>query len=258
MAKATAKKKWIQIIAPKIFNFTVVGDIPALDPKTIIGKIVKVNQASLLNDMRKQNTELSLIIDNIEGDKAKTKFIGLRLLPTSLKRIVRKGRTRLDQTVKGITKDEQVVTVKVILIPRNKIKGSVFTALQEETRRFVTKRISISDYSAFSEEIVTEKLKRGLKERLSKIYPLKICDIKEFKLERFIKAVQLRKIKAGLAKEKGKKVEEEAETEESGQEAKPTEEKSSEKQEEKKSAEEKKESVEKEEEKQEEVVKKEE
>ena len=239
MARATAKKRWIRIIAPKIFNSSVVGETPALEPKAVIGKLVRVNQATITNDMRRQNTELSLIVDNIEGDNAKTKIVGLRLLPTSLKRVVRKGRTRLDQTVRAITKDEQVVTVKLILIPRSIVQGSVSTALQEETKRFLTKKISMSGYDALCEEIVSEKLKRGLKDRLSKIYPLKICDIKEFKLERFMKATELRKIKTGLAKGKKKEVEEEN-AEEPEQETKSVEEKekSSEKQEEKKPEEE--------------------
>lgn len=207
MAKATAKKKWFQLMAPKLFNEKFIGETPSLESKTLNGKAMNVNLSILTEDMRKQNTEISLVVSGVEGDKVKTDFIGLRVVPTSIKRLVRKGRTRLDQTISVITKDEKVVTIKMLLVARNIIQGSVKSGLQTETKRFIVKKVSSLTYDEISELVIYGRLGKELKEKMSKIYPLRICDVREFKLERFVKAMELRRIKSDVAKQLKKQIE---------------------------------------------------
>ena len=213
MARTTAKKRWFEITAPKLFREGIVGDTQALESKLLVGKTMKVNLSTLNNDMRSQNTEVTLLIDHIEGDKAKTKLIGLRTLPNSIKRIVRKGRTRMDLSIKAITKDDKVATIKILLVSRRIIKGSVSSALIVETKRFLIKRISSLDFEALFELVVFGKLYKELIQRLGKIYPLKICEIRQLKLERFLKAMDLRKVKEDVSREKRMNTEEKGDKE---------------------------------------------
>jgi small subunit ribosomal protein S3Ae len=211
MAKATVKKRWIQILAPKVFNNVVVGEISTVEIESVLGRTMKANLFTLTNEMRQQGTEINLLLDKAEGDSIRSKIIGLKMLPNSIKRKVRKGKTRIDQTLKAISKDEQAVVVKVIVITRNRIKGGVHTAIQNEIKQFMVKKITKNDYDAFSTECVTGSISKEMRSRLKKKYPLKICDIREFKLLRFIKAADLKKIKAEMTKKKEvkKEVEEE-------------------------------------------------
>jgi small subunit ribosomal protein S3Ae len=231
MAKATVKKRWFKILAPKVYGEKVVGETTAIEPKAVVGKTMKVNASTLAYDMRKQSTELNLLIEGVEGDKAKTSIIGFKVLPTSIKRIVRKGRTRLDITLKVLTKGEKVVTFKLLVITQHTIKGSVALALRREIKRFIIKKASILPYQALAESVINDALKRELKSRLRKIYPVKICDIRHFRLERFMKSVELRKVKEQLARDKKltRKPVEEGEEEKEAPKEKPAEEKKEEK-----------------------------
>jgi ribosomal protein S3AE len=204
MAKTIIKKRWFKVVSPKLFNERAVGEIPSTEVKLIVGRTINANLATLTDDMKKQNVEVSLLIDNAEGDKAKTKMIGLVLLPTSIKRLVRKGKTRIDQTVRAITSDDQIVTFKLIFITITIVKGGVFSGLQAETKKFLIKKTAGLSYDALCEQIVSENLQSELRAKLAKIYPLRICEIREFKLERLLKAVELRRIKTELAKESKK------------------------------------------------------
>ncbi|MBR9699055.1 hypothetical protein GOV09_01195 [Candidatus Woesearchaeota archaeon] len=199
MAKAVAKKKWFKIVAPKLFREKVIGETTSFDPKTIMGKSMKVNMFTLTDNIKKQNTEVNLVVDNVDTDKATTSIVGLKILPTSIKRLVRKGRSRLDVIVKGITKDEKVVTVKLLLITRNVIQGGVSTALRHAARAFTHKKIASSSLAGLTEIIATTNLQKEMKGSLAKIYPMRICEVRVFKFERFIKSVDLRKIKAQLS-----------------------------------------------------------
>ena len=201
MAKAAAKKKWFQILAPKLFNERFIGDTPSLDSKDLIDKVLNINLSILTDDMRKQNIEIGLVINKVDGDKARTGFIGLKVAPTSIKRFVRKGKSRLDQTISAITKDGKNITIKMLLVPRNVVQGSVKTGLQKETKRYLVKKIAATDYNQIAEQIVFAKLGRELKDKLGKIYPLRICDVRQFKLERLLKATEIRRIKAEVAEQ---------------------------------------------------------
>ena len=205
MAKAIKKKKWVTIKAPKLFGDVVAGEIPVYESKSVIDRGMRANLSTLVNDMKKQSTEVSIVVQSVEGDIGTTKLSGIKILPTSIKRQVRKGRTRLDQTIKGVTNDEHAVIIKILLITRNIVKGSVFHTLQKEITAFVIKKIGKVSYDELCDEVVNGKLSKDLRLRLNKVYPLRVCDIREFKWDRFIKASDLRKVKAT---QKGVKLEE--------------------------------------------------
>jgi ribosomal protein S3AE len=210
------KKRWYQIMAPPIFNGELLGETPCSEPKTLPGKTLRVNLASLTNDMRRQNTEISLIMDKVEGDKIRTSVIGVRILPTSIRRLVRKGRSRIDETIRAVTKDDKIVTIKALLLTRTKVKSSVAAELDGEVKRFVIKRVSTVDYEELADAVITGMFQKEIKDRLKKIFPLKMGDIKEFKLERSLTAADIKLIKANLLKQikKPSRVKEESKEEE--------------------------------------------
>ena len=225
MAKASVKKKWYRIVAPRLFNERIVGETAALEAKNLAERTMKVNMFTLTDNIRKQNTEIKLLINSVQGDNAITSMIGFKILPTSVKRLVRKGKTRLDQTIKAITNDNKVITIKMFLVTRNLVKGSVFTAIQNKSKEIVTDIVNNSTYDGLAEAVVYGKIQKEIREQIAKIYPLKICDVREFKLERFVKAVDLRKIKEKTPVKKVEEKEGEEKKEEKAVEEKPKEEK---------------------------------
>src|SRR3989338_7932427 len=224
MAKVVGKKRWFKITAPKLFGDRMVGETPAYEPEQLMGKTMRINLFTLTDNMKRQNTEVNLLVEKVEGDSARTSIIGMMVLPTSIRRLVRKGKTRLDQAIKGITKDEKVVSVKVLLITSHIVQGQVQAALQKEAKRFLIKKIVATDFEELTRLAVERELSKKLREKLNKIYPLRICDIRHFSLERFVTAVDIRKIKEELARVKKAKVEIKVEEEEPVEQAAPVQE----------------------------------
>jgi small subunit ribosomal protein S3Ae len=223
MAKVIVKKKWFKIIAPKLFNEVIVGETPSIDGSLLVNRVISANLAVLTDDMRKQSAEVKLIVDSVEGDKAKTRMVGLKLLPTSIKRLIRKGRKRIDQVVRAITQDDRVVTIKLLYIASMGLKSSASADLQAEAKRFLIKRAASMSFDALCHELVTDNLLKELRDKISRIYPLRTYEIREFELLRNLKAVDLRRIKADILKESKKpekKRKEKEEKENLGEEAK--------------------------------------
>ncbi|MBD3163694.1 hypothetical protein GF323_00670 [Candidatus Woesearchaeota archaeon] len=198
---AKQKKRWFRLIAPKFFNEQQIGESLALGPDELKGRTLKANLSTLINNIRKQHIVISMLVDRVEGDKGYCSIMGMEISPASIKRQVRKRRTRLDQTLKAITKDGKPITLKLMLLTRNVIKGSVFTNLQKQSKDIVLRKIAKTDFAPFAEEVVTGRLQKEIKEKLNKIYPLRMVEVKSFSHNRFLKAVDLRKIKENIAKE---------------------------------------------------------
>ncbi|MDO8480343.1 MAG: hypothetical protein Q7S65_00845 [Nanoarchaeota archaeon] len=193
------KKRWFKILAPKYFGEKLVGEVPAVEPKALIGKILTVNLFTLTDNIKRQNFEVSLIVDTIQGDEGHTSVVAMRMIPTSIRRMIRKGRTRLDSTVRAVTKKDEVVTVKLLLVTKKNVRGSVYHALNNVTKNFVARYIAAGEFAVLGDELVDGKIARDLKAKVNKIYPLRSCDIRAFKLERTLKAADIRRIKEDTA-----------------------------------------------------------
>ena len=86
------KKKWVEILAPKLFNNAVIGEVPVYETETVMGKKAKVNLMSLTRDMKKQNYNITFEVIEIVGEKAHTRVIGYNMLSSLLKRLARRDR----------------------------------------------------------------------------------------------------------------------------------------------------------------------
>ena len=97
-----AKKKfWFQIVAPKMFGEQVIGESYVSDPNLMVGKYVTVNLRVLTDEIKNQNIKISFIINNVKENKAHCSTIGFNLLPAAIKRMVSKGRVRVDDFIVG-------------------------------------------------------------------------------------------------------------------------------------------------------------
>lgn len=179
------KKKWFTVIAPKQFNEQVIAECPALEMKDLVGKKIMANLMSLTNDPKKQNTVITFLMDGINADKMTTKITGLKLLPPSIKRMVRRGKDRLDLTIKVNTSDNHTVTIKPLVLTKTNAKGSIKTAIHQFVKAYAIKTIAKMTYDNLFKEVIGHQFQKGLYGRLKKIYPIALCEIRYLKLEAY-------------------------------------------------------------------------
>ena len=176
--KAAKKKKWFEVVAPKAFQEQIIGESTAFELRDLIGKKLTVNLMSLTNDPKKQGISITFKITSQKGDKAATEVIGYKILPSSIKRIVRRNKDRLDLTMKCKTKDKATVLLKPIVLTRNLAKGSVKTALMNKIKEKIEKEVAEFKYEDLVKQIIMRKFQKGVMDDLKKIYPLAFCDIR--------------------------------------------------------------------------------
>ena len=183
-AKSRVKRKsWVQIVAPKAFHNAVIGEIPLEDPQTLVGKKVSCSGMTLLNDMRKQNIDITFAVDKVAENKATTHLHGYRILANQIRRFVRRGKKRISLSILCKTKDGKIVRIKPIVVPITSVKGSIGAAIMKQTEGAVSEMVSKKTLEQLVADVINTSLQKDIKKALHKIYPIKICEIGAIHIE---------------------------------------------------------------------------
>lgn len=211
------KKRWVQVLSPELFRNESIGEVPVSEPGSLIERTITVNLMSLTRDIKKQNTSLKFIITNIKGDKAITQFHGYYLNSTSIRRLVRRGKEKIGLSIICKTFDNKKVRIMPLMIPYNKVKGSVASAFKKSTINYLTSYAAKTTFENMIRDLIANRLQRELKGVLKKVYPIRILEIAKLHIEREKKPVEK---KVGVKVERKEEVKEEKPKEEKVEEKK--------------------------------------
>lgn len=178
-APLTKKKKvWLQLVAPALFGNAVLGETIVEEPKKMIGKTIELSLMSLTGDMKKQNVSVTFAVQNITEGKGQTQIVGYDVSPASIKRVVRRGRGRVDASFICQTKDGKKLHIKPFFLTTHETKRSILTALRKYAAGCIATYCSMYDYETVMKDIISGRLQSGLRTALHKIYPIKTSEIR--------------------------------------------------------------------------------
>jgi small subunit ribosomal protein S3Ae len=172
------KKRWYQLIAPKTFRETVLGETPALEPQLLMGREAKLSLTSVTNDMKKQNISVSFVVQKVQGEKAFTELKSYELAPSFIKRLVRRGRDRIDDTYKIETLDKVKVTIKPFMITSTNVKSSIITLLRKTAATELKRKFENLNYNELVSLLVFGRIHEEVYRMLKRIYPIKNFEIR--------------------------------------------------------------------------------
>jgi len=165
-AKATLKvkkKKWYVIVAPKLFKNVEMGEIPITEGKLAVGRSITVNLMTLTNDIKKQNANLTFVIDDMQNNRANTTMVGYFISPASVKRVVRRGKERINFSFVCKTSDNKNVRIKPLILPNNKVKGSISARLKRTAIDLIKKYAAKESFENLMRDIIIDKLQKTVK-----------------------------------------------------------------------------------------------
>jgi ribosomal protein S3AE len=183
MAKAkarivTKKKQWVKIVAPAAFEGIELGETYVNEKKEVIGKKISVNIMNISRGYRRQNIDVSFEVTGMHEDKAVTEFIGYQIIPSSTKRMVRRGKNKISDSFVAKTADNKFIKIKPILVTRSKTNGSVQTLLRKSMRQYLAGMIAKQKLDDFAKEVVAHRIQKGMFHVAAKIFPLSVCEIR--------------------------------------------------------------------------------
>ena len=133
---------------------------------------------NLTNDVKKQNVTIHFKIVEIEGDKGKTTITGYEIVPSSVKRFVRRNSEKMDLSFACSTADNVTIRVKPLVITKADVKGSIAAKMRNIIVNYLVKTIKKITYDELVNDLITHKLQAIMRENLNRIYPLKVCEVR--------------------------------------------------------------------------------
>ena len=177
------KKQWFPIVAPKQFEEAVIGETLVYDPESMIGKTLSHNLMNLTDDIKRQNINIHFKVTELDNNRAKTTIIGYEIMPSSVKRFVRRNSEKVDLSFACDTADNVFLRIKPLIVTRADVKGSVAAKLRHNVVRHLTAAIKKLKYDELINELISHKIQSEMRAVLNKIYPVKVCEIRYLGLE---------------------------------------------------------------------------
>jgi ribosomal protein S3AE len=170
------KKKWVTMVAPQ-FNNHVLGETNVVDTEQTLGKNISMNLMYLAGDPRKQNTTLNFKVNEQKSETVvNATLLSYTVQQPSLRKMVRRGKSKVGDSFKCYTADKKPVTVKVFALARKVITMEVQRSVRREIRHFLVEHVAKKNFMDFMKEVIDGKLQREVKKVASKVYPLKMVE----------------------------------------------------------------------------------
>tara|TARA_Y100000310_G_scaffold128087_1_gene127246 strand:- start:4073 stop:4723 length:651 start_codon:yes stop_codon:yes gene_type:complete len=182
-AAKVKKKAWFDIVASADFNNAAIGQSYVDEKEQLVGKTIKVNLNELTGDPKKQNILIQFKINELKGEKGIASVVGFKLNTSSIKRMMRRGKNRVDFSSVFKSKDGVEIRLKPFLVTRFASTKAMGTQLRKATEKFLQSFLDKNDYVVFVKELIAGKLQYELRDVLGKMVPMQHCQIREMKIE---------------------------------------------------------------------------
>jgi len=179
MAQAKRKKRFFNVEIPIIGRTT---QVQAYELKELDWRHIKYDLTRIL----KGKSILLTVKINIKDEKAEIIAKEIKILPYYLKRLTRKGTSYVENSFLANCKNSQI-RIKPFLITRKKVSRRIRKALREASEKELQEYVKNKSSEEIFDDILRNKLQKGLSMKLKKIYPLSVCEIRILKVEHFLK-----------------------------------------------------------------------
>jgi small subunit ribosomal protein S3Ae len=181
-AEKVRKKKWFPVLAPKLFREHVIGEIPLYESDSLANRGLTVNMMNLTGDPKTQHINVKLRVNEVKEGKGFTEILGYEIMPSSVKRLIRRDRTKIDDSVVVVTSDNKKVRIKPLLVTNSIVDSSVSSSIRTRLRNNLSRFVARLTYEKLVEEIITYKLQKFLGNLACKITPIRTSEIRAFQL----------------------------------------------------------------------------
>lgn len=176
--KKVKRKKWFTIVAPPLFKEKIVGETPASEEKSLLGRIVEIGAPYVTGDYEKYYIKFKFKINKVSGEKAHTTFYGFECLRDYISRLVQKRTRRVDVIQDVTTKDGTKLRIKSVAITNRIVKSSIMKRLRTFIHENVGREVENSTLDKFLEKVLSNYIKNKIQKNGSKIYPIRHFEIR--------------------------------------------------------------------------------
>jgi len=138
---------------------------------------------NLIGDPRKQNTDILFVTEKLKGETAVIADVyGYNMQQPALRKLVRRGKTKIQDSFKCHTGDKKPVVVKIFALTRNNVNKSTASRMRRLVKQLTVNKVSKMSFKDFVGDVIEGKFQKEMKSNISKIYPLRIMEYNTVKM----------------------------------------------------------------------------
>ncbi len=184
MAKKVDKwksKKWYTIQAPEMFERKDIKETPSDSEEKLIGRTLKTPLSDITGKRNQRHIELVLQIEEVEGDKAKTKLKGYEISRSYLRRNIRKGRS-LVKTIKDVEVDDKKLHITAYSFLVRKAHTSQQSKIREIMNEKLEEEASKNNFDNLVQKMIFGRTSTDIFRECKSISPIKRVEISKCKI----------------------------------------------------------------------------
>ena len=109
-----------------------------------------------------------------------TVWIPFALSSSAVKRLARRHRDKIADSIEVKTADNKTVKIKPIIITRNKVSKPVQRDIRKKARDYIAYKVSKLPVERIAQDLISKKFQRSMVDILRKISPIAVCEIRDF------------------------------------------------------------------------------
>ncbi|MEM4757792.1 MAG: hypothetical protein QW184_01400 [Nanopusillaceae archaeon] len=176
-----SRKIWLEVYAPqKVFRNVLLGEtlVNREEEQKAINRTVDLNLAFLTGNFKYQNYKAIFKIVSFSGEKYYTELKELALYEAYVRRIVRKGTSKVDESFVVKTLDGVDVRIKPLIITKHKANRRQKASIRKICKEFLQNKVQSLEFYDLINKIMNYEIQDELKPILNKIFPVDKVEIR--------------------------------------------------------------------------------
>ncbi len=169
-----------------------IGDTPATNPKTLIGRSIETSISELSGRPGRDFYRIKLAVERIDDKSVYTRFNGYSALKEHVTRVIRKRTQTVESIMYLDTKDKWRIQMSSMAILNRNTEMSVrkkIRAFMEEYLKDKAEKTSMDDLIL---DIISANLQKSIKKAGTKIYPIRFFEVTKIEVKSVPKAEQVK------------------------------------------------------------------
>ncbi len=176
------RKEWYDIILPRYFGETKVGETPAEEGALLNGRVFETTLAQITGDFSQEYIKMFFQVTSVEDHKAATVFKGHEYLRDYLRSLVRRRSTKIDGIYRVATTDGYKVKIIVTAMTQVRIKTSQEYKIRAIMKAIVDEKAKTLTFDQIAHEMVLGKLASDIYSQAKNVTALRHVGVRKSEL----------------------------------------------------------------------------
>ncbi len=175
-------KNWYRVTAPVAFNSAPLGETLADEPEKLGGRTIETTMQELTGDFKQMHIKLHFRINQVDGLQAKTGFVGHTMTTDYVRRLTRRGHSKISAVYDLKTNDGSRLRVKPFAITDRRAQTTQIQAIRALMKDILEDAASKSSLNGLLAEILNGDLTGKIYKEARKVHPIRRVEIAKSEL----------------------------------------------------------------------------